>query len=313
MSPIMTTKEVATFKIKAKALSLGFNAVGVAQVRELAEEQEGLRNWLDKGMHAGMDYMANHFEKRLDPGKLVEGSKSVVCVMLNYFPKEVQHGAPKIAKYAYGQDYHHVVKDKLKELFDFINDKIATVDGRMFVDSAPVLERKWAQLAGLGWIGKNSLLINRNQGSFFFLGELIIDMELEYDEPYTENHCGSCSKCMDACPTRAIVQPGVVDARKCISYNTIEHKGELSEEFKGKFDNWMFGCDACQDVCPWNRNPETTKIDAFNPHELLLTLKKSDWENLSQEQFSEIFKKSAVKRAKYHGLKRNISFLREEF
>ena len=259
-----------------------------------------------------MSYMANHFDKRLDPTKLVEGAKSVVSVLLNYFPKEVQADttAPKLSKYAFGNDYHFVIKEKLKALMHFIHDEIGKVGGRVFVDSAPVLDKAWAAKSGLGWIGKNSNLLTQQVGSFYFIAELILDIDLDYDTPTTD-HCGSCTACLDACPTEAIVAPYVVDGSKCISYFTIELRDNLPNSMKGKFEDWMFGCDICQDVCPWNRFSKPHQEPLFNPHPDLLTMTKNDWEELTEEVFHDIFQNSAVQRTKFKGLQRNINFLKD--
>jgi epoxyqueuosine reductase len=259
-----------------------------------------------------MDYMARNIDKRLDPRLLVENAKTVIVVLQNYFThkKQTDSTAPVLSKYAYGTDYHFVLKDKLKALLQFIQTEISSCGGRVFTDSAPVLERAWAKRAGLGWIGKNSNLISPDMGSFFFIGELIIDIELPYDNPRpVADHCGKCNRCIDACPTKAIVASRVVDARKCISYQTIEVKGELDAYLKGKFDNRVFGCDICQDVCPWNLKSESHSEPAFQPHEKLLTLSTNEWHNLDESLFSELFKKSAVKRTGFKGLKRNLRFI----
>ena len=297
--------------IKNEAKRLGFLSCGISKADFLEEEAPRLEQWLNKNMHGEMQYMENHFDKRLDPTKLVEDSKSVVSLLLNYFPsKEPQDKtAPKISKYAYGSDYHFVIKKKLRQLLEFIYEEIGEVSGRAFVDSAPVLDKAWAAKSGLGWIGKNSNLITKDTGSFYFIAELIIDLPLNYDNPTTD-HCGTCSACIDACPTKAIVDPYVVDGSKCISYFTIELKNELPSSMKGNFDNWMFGCDICQDVCPWNRFSKAHSEPLFNPNEKLLSMTKSEWEEITEELFQEIFKKSAVKRTKYSGLKRNINFLK---
>lgn len=294
--------------IKSKAIELGFSACGIAPVRKLEEEEVRLQNYLNQNYHGEMGYMANHFEKRLDPEKLVPGAKSIIVVLLNYFPEQLQTGSgvPLISKYAYGKDYHFVIKEKLQQLFNFINDNIVPIEGRIFTDSAPVLERAWAVQAGLGWIGKNGLLLNKEMSSFFFIAELIIDLELEYDQPYQKEHCGSCTQCLSACPTQAFVKPYVLDARKCISYLTIELKGEIPETFRPKLMRRAFGCDICQDVCPWNQRPKPHVVEEFRPHPGLLKMNKADWENLSEKQFSELFHQSAVKRAGYEKLKRNI-------
>jgi len=298
--------------IKTEAKRLGFLSCGISKAQFLEAEAPRLENWLTNNMHGEMQYMENHFDKRLDPTKLVEGSKSVVSLLLNYYPNEIQkqNNVPKISKYAYGTDYHFIIKDKLKELLHYINLEIGEVHGRAFVDSAPVLDKAWAAKSGLGWIGKHSNLISQKVGSFYFIAELIIDLELEYDTPITD-HCGTCTACIDACPTEAIVDPYVVDGSKCISYFTIELKNEIPNSFKGQFENWMFGCDICQDVCPWNRFSKPHQEPLFNPHPELLSMTKKDWEEITQEVFQQLFKKSAVKRTKYTGLKRNIEFLKE--
>lgn len=297
--------------IKEKAIALGFAACGIAKARKLDEEQEQLQGFLDKNYHGEMGYLANHFEKRLDPTELVPQAKSVIVVLLNYFPEQLQKGTdtPVISKYAYGKDYHLVIKDKLKVLFDYINHHIQPIEGRMFTDSAPVLERAWAVQAGLGWIGKNGLLINKELGSFFFIAELIIDLELEYDRPFEKEHCGSCNQCLSACPTQALVEPYVLDARKCISYLTIELKHEIPKEFQGKLMRRAFGCDICQDVCPWNQRTTAHRVEEFKPHPDFLPMSKENWNSLSREQFNEIFRKSTVKRAGFDKLKQNLRFL----
>ncbi|QNR22857.1 tRNA epoxyqueuosine(34) reductase QueG [Croceimicrobium hydrocarbonivorans] len=310
----MTSKATYTRKIKEEAQRLGFVACGVAKARYLEEEAPKLESWLNQNYQGEMAWLANHFDKRLDPSKLVPGAKSVISLIFNYYPAKVQEDpqAPKIAKYAYGEDYHFVLKSKLKALVHFIQDEIGEIDGRVFVDSAPVMERKWAQEAGLGWLGKNTLLLNKKEGSFFFLAELILDLELEYDTAMQTDHCGTCTRCIDACPTDAILQPNLLDASKCISYLTIELKDSIPNEFKGKMENWAFGCDICQDVCPWNRFSKPHQEEAFNPHPDLLSMSSGDWEELSEEVFREFFRKSAVKRTKYLGLQRNLKFIRKE-
>ena len=285
--------------------------VGIAKAERMDEEAIRLEAWLNQGMHGEMGYMANHFEKRIDPSKLVEGAKTVISLLYNYYTdkKQADSAAPKISKYAYGQDYHFIIKRKLKSLIQFIQENIGEVNGRCFVDSAPVLERDWAKRAGLGWVGKNTLLIHPKKGSYFFLAELIIDLELEIDHPM-KDYCGTCTRCIDACPTEAISKSGyVVDGSKCISYFTIELKEALPIAYKGKFENWMFGCDICQEVCPWNRFSKPHQEEAFLPHPDLLEMNKKDWEEITEEVFRKVFKKSAVKRTKYKGLKRNIDFL----
>jgi epoxyqueuosine reductase len=297
--------------IKQEAQRLGFLSCGISKADFLAEEAPRLEQWLNANMHGQMGYMANHFDKRLDPRKLVDGAKSVITVLLNYYPSETQKDsrAPKISKYAYGNDYHHVIKGKLRELVNFINEEIGEVGGRAFVDSAPVMDKSWAAKAGLGWIGKNTNLINSKTGSFFFIGELILDIELQPDGP-TIDHCGTCTACIDACPTEAIVAPYVVDGSKCISYFTIELKDAIPIEMKGKFDDWAFGCDVCQDVCPWNRFSKPHSEPQFNPHPDMLEMTKQEWEELTEDVFKKVFQKSAVKRTKFSGLKRNIEFLK---
>ena len=305
-------KEKYADLIKAEAKRLGFSFCGIAKATFLEEEAPKLEKWLSKNYNGKMDYMNNHFDKRLDPRLLVDDAKSVISVALNYFTEEkpADNSAPKISKYAYGTDYHFVLKDKLKSLLNFIEAQIGEVNGRAFVDSAPVLDKVWAQKAGLGWQGKHSNLIAKQTGSFFFLGELILDLDLFPDEPFLTDHCGDCTRCIDACPTEAIVAPYVVDGSKCISYLTIELKEQIPTEFKGKMDNWAFGCDVCQDVCPWNRFAIHHQEPAFEPHPDLLQMKKSDWEEITVDIFNTLFKKSAVKRTKMIGLTRNIGFLK---
>ena len=299
-----------TNSIKTEAKRLGFLSCGVSKSDFLEEEAPRLEKWLNNNMHGEMGYMENHFDKRLDPRLLVEGSKSVISLLLNYFPEETQVADTyKISKYAFGQDYHHVIKSKLRELQEFIFEEIGEVNGRAFVDSAPVLDKAWAAKSGLGWIGKNSNLLTQQVGSFYFIAELIVDIELEYDHAVTD-HCGTCTACLDACPTQAIVEPYVVDGSKCISYFTIELKNELPIDVKGSFDDWMFGCDVCQDVCPWNRFSKPHKEPLFNPNPELLSMTKKDWEEITEDVFQKVFKKSAVKRTKFEGLSRNIKFLK---
>ena len=298
--------------ITQKAKELGFFHIGFSKAEFLEEEAPRLEQWLSKNYQGEMSYMANHFDKRLDPRLLVDDAKTVISLLFNYYTdqKQVDPEAPKISQYAYGEDYHYVMKDKLKELIAFIKAEIGEVNGRGFVDSAPVMDKAWAKKAGLGWMGKNANLITREQGSFFFIADLIIDVELEADGPITD-FCGTCTRCIDACPTDAIVQPYVVDGSKCISYLTIELKDELlPKEFAGKMDNWMFGCDICQDVCPWNRFSVLHNEERFQPSASLLDLSKDDWQNLQEEGFQVLFQRSAVKRTKFQGLKRNITFLK---
>ena len=308
----MTNKEKYTQFIKQKAQDLGFSYCGISQATFLEEEAPRLENWLKNNMHGEMKYMENHFDKRLDPRLLVPGAKSVVSLLLNYFPSEQQNqDSYKISKYAYGEDYHFVIKDKLKDLLHFINDEIGEVDGRVFVDSAPVLDKAWAAKSGLGWVGKNNNLIRKTEGSFFFVAELIIDLDLMYDTA-TTNHCGSCTACIDACPTQAIESPYIVNGSKCISYLTIELKDAIPDEFSGKLDDWMYGCDVCQDVCPWNRFAKPNSEPLFKPKPTLIDYDKQQWNDLTNELFNEIFKKSAVKRTKFSGLTRNIAFLNKD-
>jgi len=297
--------------IKSEAHRLGFDFVGVSKAEFLEDDAPRLENYLKKNLNGKMTYMENHFDKRLDPRLLVDDAKTVVSFLINYYPKETQNeNSPKIAKYAYGKDYHLVIRQKLNELLEFINSEIGEVSGRGFVDSAPVLDKAWAKKSGLGWVGKSGNLINKKTGSFFFVAELILDLELPSDGPVTD-HCGTCTACIDECPTEAIIEPMVVDGSKCISYYTIELKEAIPESVHGKFDNWMFGCDICQDVCPWNRLSKTHNEPLFNPHPDLLSMTQKDWDHINQESFSKLFSKSAVKRTKLAGLKRNIAFLKE--
>lgn len=297
-------------EIKEKARDLGFFYCGISRADFLEEEAPRLEKWLKNARHGKMGYMENHFDKRLDPRLLVDGAKSVVSLLLNYYPEKRQtEAAPKLSKYAYGEDYHDVIRDKLRALMAWIQEHIGEVNGRVFVDSAPVMDKAWAKKSGLGWIGKNSNLIHPKHGSFFFIAELIIDLELAPDGPI-KDYCGTCTRCIDACPTDAIVEPYVVDGSKCISYLTIELKDQLlPDTFRGKMDDWMFGCDICQDVCPWNRFSKPHNEPRFNPHEQLLSMTQSDWKDLTEEVFRELFRHSAVKRTKWTGLTRNIRFL----
>tara|TARA_R110002051_G_scaffold42568_1_gene87309 strand:- start:978 stop:1898 length:921 start_codon:yes stop_codon:yes gene_type:complete len=305
----MNQKERNTQLIKNEAKRLGFMSCGISKSEFLEDEAPRLEKWLKNNMHGEMAYMENHFDKRLDPRLLVDGAKSVISLLLNYYPEEKQiTDSYKISKYAYGQDYHHVIKGKLKQLQEFISEEIGEIDGRAFVDSAPVMDKAWAAKSGLGWIGKHSNLLTQKAGSFYFIAELIVDLDLVYDTPVTD-HCGTCTACIDACPTEAIVQPYVVDGSKCISYFTIELKNEIPVEFHGKFDDWAFGCDICQDVCPWNRFSKPHKEPLFSPHPELLEISKKDWQEITEDVFRKVFQKSAVKRTKYSGLKRNIDFL----
>lgn len=303
-----------SIQIKEKAKTLGFLACGISKACFLPEEKERLLSWLQKGMNGEMAYMNNHFEKRLDPRLLVDNARSVISVLLNYFPAQTQSDpeAPVLSKYAFGADYHFVMKDKLEKLLRFIQQEIASCNGRCFVDSAPVLDRAWAARGGLGWIGKNTNLISTEHGSFFFIGELIVDLELPVDDKVVRNHCGNCTRCIDSCPTKAIVAPYVLDARKCISYQTIENKGTIDPELKGKFENRVFGCDICQDVCPWNLKSEPHSEPAFMPTVELLNMTKDEWQSIDKGKFNMLFGQSAVKRTRFEGLKRNLSFLNEK-
>lgn len=304
-----------TAKIKAKAIELGFLDCGFAKVEKLTDRENALKNYLSNSYHGKMKYMENHFEMRLNPGLLVEGAKTVISLLYNYYTTDNQadKDAPVISKYAYGADYHFVVKDKLNILLQYIKDNFGNVSGRAFVDSAPILEREWAKKAGLGWIGKNGNLINKKHGSFFFISELIIDLELEYNTKLAKNYCSKCTLCIDACPTQAIVKPGVINASRCISYLTIELRDDIPEEFAGKMKNRVFGCDICMEVCPFNKkNLKPHNEESFKASEELLNLTKDEWQNLSHEEFLSLFKNSPVKRTKYKGIKRNIEFLKKK-
>ncbi len=313
----MNTRISNTAIIKQKALELGFSAVGISRADFLAKESNLLKEWLDNGFHGEMNYMENHFEKRTDPRKLVKGTKSIISVLLNYYPEEFQEdNTYKISKYAYGNDYHFVVKEKLYDLLECIQTEIGDVSGRAFVDSAPVMDKVWATKSGLGWIGKNTNLISKEFGSFVFIGELIIDLELDYDHPDSsrylsgreKDYCGTCTKCIDACPTNAL-SPYQLDARKCISYLTIEKEGDLPEEMKGKWKDWIFGCDICQDVCPWNSKLISHNESVFNISDELENMNKEGWYNLDKPKFKKLFKNSPLERMKFEGLRRNIDFL----
>jgi epoxyqueuosine reductase len=306
----LADKQHHTNFIKSKAIEFGFSFCGISKAEFLSDEARQLDTWLKRGYHGKMNYLENHFDKRLDPTLLVPGAKSVITLLYNYSPEKDLAGENKlkIAKYAYGEDYHFVIKDKLKDFLQIIQEEVGEIHGRAFVDSAPVMERAWAKRSGAGWIGKNSLLLNRELGSFLFLAELIIDLELIYDGP-VKDYCGTCTACMDACPTDAIPQPYVVDGSKCISYFTIELKEEIPAEVKGKFENWIFGCDICQDVCPWNRFSKPHREKRFEPHEDLQKFTTDEWREITEDVFERIFQKSAVKRTKLDGLKRNIRFI----
>jgi epoxyqueuosine reductase len=305
-------KTFITQGIKETSSRLGFMQCGIAEAKFLEEEASQLTAWLKEGRHGEMKYMENHFDKRLDPRLLVPGAKSVISLLLNYYPEEQQQeeDAPKLSKYAYGQDYHYVIKQKLRELLHYIEEEVGEVAGRVFVDSAPVMDKAWAKRSGLGWMGKHTNLISKKAGSFFFIAELIIDLPLDYDRPVTD-HCGSCTACIDACPTDALYAPYKIDGSKCISYFTIELKEAIPAEMKGKFEDWVFGCDICQDVCPWNRFSEAHNEPLFTAHPQLLEMKKAAWQEMTKDVFNELFRKSAVKRTKYEGLMRNLRFIDE--
>jgi epoxyqueuosine reductase len=300
-----------TALVKSLSKELGFDYCGISKAVFLEEEAPRLESWLKNQMHGEMQYMENYFDKRLDPRLLVDGAKSVVSLLLNYYTDEEQADplAPKISKYAYGKDYHIVIKEKLKTFVERLKEKIGDINGRVFVDSAPVLDKAWAKKSGLGWVGKNSNLINKDAGSFFFIAEIICDLELEYDSAI-KDYCGTCTKCIDACPTNAIVTPYVVDGSKCISYLTIELKNNIPSQFKNMMDDWMFGCDICQDVCPWNRFSVPNKEPLFQPKENFLNYSRKDWEEITEEVFKDVFKDSAIKRTGFNGLKRNIDFIK---
>lgn len=308
MSPTFTYNQL----IRRKATELGFSYCGIAKAEKLDEDAARLEMWLNKGMHGEMKYMENYFDLRIDPTLLVPGAKSVITLLQNYFPSVTQENNEiKISKYAYGEDYHEVIRGKLRELLHTLEGQIGAIHGRGFVDSAPVLERAWAQRSGLGWIGKNGNLITKQSGSFFFIATLITDLELEYDAPFAKDYCGTCTKCIDSCPTNAILPDKTINGSQCISYYTIELKEMLLPgELKNKFDNWAFGCDTCQDVCPWNRFSTPHNETAFTPLPEVLNLTTKEWESLTEESFKRIFKKSALRRTKWKGLQRNIQFLR---
>lgn len=297
--------------IKKTAAELGFGYCGIAKAEPLNEDARRLEQWLSKGMQGSMHYMEKHFDLRIDPGKLVPGAKSVITLLKNYFPSEQQkNNSPKISKYAFGKDYHDVIRKKINEFINLMKEEIGEIHGRGFVDSAPVLERTWAQRSGLGWVGKNGNLINKQSGSFYFIATLITDLELEYDDPFVKDYCGTCTRCIDACPTDAILPDKVVDGSKCISYFTIELKEMMiPDAMKGKFDNWMFGCDVCQDVCPWNRFSKPHQEESFRPIPEILNLSNREWEEMTEENFKKIFSESPLSRAKYKGIQRNLKFI----
>jgi len=301
-----------SLSIKSIANRLGFDFCGIAKAVYLDEDARRLESWLNNGMHAGMNYMEKHFDLRVDPAKLVPGAKSVITLLMNYYPSETaKPDAPAIAKYAWGKDYHEVIREKLNDFYATLKEEFGEINGRGFVDSAPVLERTWAQKSGLGWVGKNGNLINKKAGSFFFIASLIVDIVLPYDQPFSTDYCGTCTRCIDNCPTEAILPDKVVDGSKCISYFTIELKEALiPDEMKGKFGNWIFGCDVCQDVCPWNRFSTPTQEKAFNALPAMLDYSFKDWEEISETQFQILFKHSPLKRTKYSGLRRNLEFIK---
>ena len=306
----MKNKKHYTELIKNEAKRLGFISCGISRAEFLEDEAPRLEKWLKMKMNGEMKYMENYFEKRLDPRKLVDDAKSIISLTYNYYPEDLQNKeAPKISKYAYGMDYHYVIKEKLNFFLTFIKDKIGNVHGRAFVDSAPILEKAWAAKSGIGWVGKNSNLITKQVGSFYFLAELIVDLDLDYDT-IESDHCGQCTACIDSCPTQAITQPYVVDGSKCISYFTIELKENIPKEFKGKFDDWVFGCDICQDVCPWNKFSKSHKEPLFQSSSELMKMSRDEWNEITEETFNKIFKNSAVKRTGYKGLTRNLNFIK---
>jgi len=306
----LKNKKHYTELIKNEAKRLGFISCGISRAEFLEDEAPRLEKWLKMKMNGEMKYMENYFEKRLDPRKLVDDAKSIISLTYNYYPEDLQNKeAPKVSKYAYGMDYHYVIKEKLNFFLTFIKDKIGNVHGRAFVDSAPILEKAWAAKSGIGWVGKNSNLITKKVGSFYFLAELIVDLDLDYDR-IESDHCGECTACIDSCPTQAITQPYVVDGSKCISYFTIELKENIPKEFKGKFDDWVFGCDVCQDVCPWNKFSKSHKEPLFQSSSELMKMSRDEWNEITEETFNKIFKNSAVKRTGYKGLTRNLNFIK---
>ena len=307
----MTITEQHTKLVKQLSYSHGFDYCGIAKAQLLDDDARRLEKWLQQGMHGSMKYMENYFDLRIDPTKLVPGAKSVITLLKNYSPSQTISSENKISKYAYGRDYHEVIKEQLKKLIFELQQKVGQFNGRGFVDSAPVLERSWAQKSGLGWVGKNGNLITKQNGSFFFIATLIVDVELNYDDPFTKDFCGSCNRCVEACPTEAILPDKTINGSKCISYFTIELKDEIiPEEMKGKFQNWMFGCDVCQDVCPWNRFSKPHVEKAFRPLPEILNLSTKEWEEINEEAFKKIFRHSPLSRAKYNGIQRNIKFLK---
>jgi epoxyqueuosine reductase len=308
---MMIPRSEYTRWIKEQTSRLGFDFCGIAQPQKLNEDARRLEKWLNKGMHGAMLYMERHFDMRVNPAKLVPGAKSVITLLKNYFPSAGQaEAAPKISKYAFGKDYHDVIREKLTELTELIRLNIGEVHGRGFVDSAPVLEKTWAQKSGLGWIGKNGNLLTKQSGSFFFIATLITDLELEYDDLFAKDYCGTCTKCIDACPTDAILPDKVIDGSRCISYFTIELKEAfIPGEMKGKFENWVFGCDICQDICPWNRFSKPHQEVRFTPVPEILNMTTKEWEAMTEEEFRKIFNDSPIKRTKYRGIQRNLKFI----
>ena len=310
MSHNSSNKQKLTNFIKSKSVDLGFISCGISKADFLEEEAANLENWLKNEMHGEMSYMERNFDMRLDPRKILNGAKSVISLTYNYYTDKLQKDENfKISKYAFGTDYHFVIREKLKNLLFLIREKVGDINGRVFVDSAPILERAWAKKSGLGWIGKNTNLISKNVGSFFFLCEIIVDIELDYDYSTTD-HCGTCTACIDACPTNAIVEPYKVDGSRCISYLTIELKENMPEYAKDSYDKWIFGCDICQDVCPWNKFSKPHNEPLFNADEKFLSMSKNEWLEITKETFDKVFKDSPVKRTGYDGLKRNIKFIK---
>lgn len=299
--------------IKTLSATLGFSFCGIAEARQLDEDARRLEQWLKLGMHGGMGYMEKHFDLRINPALLLPGARSVITLLLNYFPEAQQaEDAPSVSKYAYGKDYHQVIRNKLNTLLHQLREQIGDIDGRGFVDSAPVLERSWAVNSGLGWVGKNGNLISKGHGSYFFIATLITDLNLEYDTPFTEDFCGTCTRCIDACPTEAILPDKVVDGSRCISYFTIELKSLLiPDQMNGKFGNWIFGCDVCQDVCPWNRFSKPHTEPELSPLPEVLNLSSGEWEEMTEDSFNRIFRESPLKRTKYAGIRRNLKFIRK--
>ena len=307
----MTLKNKRTKIIKTEAEKFGFISCGISKAEFLEDQASNLEKWLKKNYNGKMSYMERNFDKRLDPRKLVQDSKSVISLSFNYYTKKKQldPNSFKVSKYAFGNDYHFVIKNKLNKLLSSLKNKIGDFNARVFVDSAPVMERAWAERSGLGWIGKNTLMISKKKGSYFFLAEIICDLELDYDLPVMD-HCGTCTACIDACPTDAIIKPYVLDSNKCISYLTIELKDSIPKQFENKMQDWIFGCDICQDVCPWNKFSKENEHALFQPSDKFLNMKKNDWIELTEETFKKVFKNSPIKRANFKGLKKNISFIK---